>query len=118
MKTVLLFIVSIILLALFSFWSVIIATEKIIRAKASDSYFFECAIAVDVLGNILGQHLWNFAFIANQGYQFGKRGETMSSVLGKNQRDNTLITLGKSIAKILDKFQKNHCLISIIEWQA
>ena len=115
MKNVLLFIVSIILLTLFSFWSVLIATEKIIRGKATDSYFFECAIAVDVLGNIMGQHLWNSIFIADEGYQFGKRGETMSSVLGKNKRDNTLITLGKTLANILDTFQKNHCLISIIE---
>ena len=113
MKNVLLFMASILLLLLFATISIIIAIEKIIRGKASSSYFFECALAVDVLGNVMGQHIWNFIFIAKDGYQFGKRGETMSSVFGKNQRDGTLIYLGKIVVSVLNFFQKDHCLISI-----
>ena len=113
MKNVILFIVSILLLLLFFTISIIIAIEKIIRGKSSSDYFFECAFAVDVLGNTLGQHIWNFIFISKDGYQFGKRGESMSSVFGKNQLTFTTIYLGKFMVMFLDFFQKNHCLISI-----
>ena len=113
MKNVLLFMASILLLLLFATISIIIAIEKIIRGKASSSYFFECALAVDVLGNVMGQHIWNFIFISKDGYQFGKRGEAMSSVFGKNQLTLTTIYLGKFMVKVLNLFQKDHCLISI-----
>lgn len=105
--------VAMLLLLLFTTISVIVAIEKVIRGKASSSYFFECALAVDILGNVMGQHIWNFIFIAKDGYQFGGRGETMSSVFGKNQRDGTLIFLGKIIVVVLNFFQKDHCLNSI-----
>ena len=114
MKNVLLFICSILLLILFFTISIIIAIIKIIIRKTSSSYFFECSFAVDVLGNVLGQHIWNFIFIKKNGYKFGRRAETMSSVLGKNQRDKTLTDIGITIVFILDLFQKNHCLISIM----
>ena len=88
--------------------------KVIIRGKVSDNYFFECALAIDVLGNAMGLHIWNFVFITKQSYQFGKRGETMSSVLGKNQRDNTLKFLGTQLVAILNLIEKDHCLKSII----
>ena len=113
MKNVLIFMVAMLLLLLFTTISIIIALEKTIRGKSSSSYFFECALAVDVLGSVMGQHIWNFIFITKQGYQFGKRSETMSSVLGKNQRNGTLIFLGRIIVKVLNFFQKDHCLNSI-----
>ena len=50
---------------------------------------------------------------SKKGYEFGKRKETISSVLGKNQRDKTLTFTGKAIAFILDKIDKNHCQKSI-----
>ena len=115
MKNIALFIVSITLLFTFAFWSLLIALQKIIRGKASDIYFFNCAFVVDILGNIMGQHIWNYVFIKPNGVQFGKLGETISSVLGKNQRGETLKKMGKMIVNILDKFEKNHCLISIME---
>lgn len=98
---------------LFGTISIIVAIQRIIVGKAHHSYFFECAFAVDILGNVMGQHLWNFIFIKNEGYKFGNRRETMSSVLGKNQRNNTLRWCGKTIVLILELFEKNHCLISI-----
>ena len=116
MKNVLLFVVAILLLTLFGTISIIIATERILIGKASNRYFFECAFAVDVLGNTMGQYLWNLAFIKKQGYQFGTRHETISSVLGKNQRDDTLKWFGKLMVLILDLFEKNHCLISILKF--
>ena len=42
--------------------------------------------------------------------------ETISSVLGKNQRDNTLSFAGKVLVFILDTIDKNHCKKSIKEF--
>jgi len=50
------------------------------------------------------------------GYEFGKTGETISSALGKNQRDNTLTNCGKILVTILDFLDKNHCKKSIKEF--
>lgn len=112
-KNILLFIVSIVLLGIFTTIGIIAAIVKIVVKGASTSYFIETALAVDILGNTLGQHLWNSIFIKDEGYCFGKLGETMSSVLGKNQRDNTLRRLGKLLVSILDTLETNHCLIAI-----
>lgn len=115
MKNVLLFIVSILLLSLFSVASIVIATEFVIRGKTTSKYYFEVALQVDVLGNVMCQFLFNYLFITKEGYKFGKRGETISSVLGKNQRDETLIFLGLKLVATLDLFELNHCKISITE---
>ena len=50
------------------------------------------------------------------GYQFGAVGETISSALGKNQRDKTLTICGKILVSILDFLDKNHCIKSIREF--
>ena len=39
---------------------------------------------------------------------FGNPDETISSVLGKNQRDNTLTLLGKLIVWVLNMVDENH----------
>lgn len=115
MKDILLFMVAILLLMVFSTISIVIAMERILIGKASNKYFFECALAVDVLGNTMGQHLWNLVFIEQRGYKFGERAETISSVLGKNQRDGTLLFLGSFTVFILNLFEENHCIESITE---
>lgn len=116
MKNVLLFIAAIILLFTFSTVSIAAAIILILRGKTSSNYFFESALQIDILGNILCQYILNKLFVENNGYQFGRRNETISSVLGKNQRDNTLRWFGKLIVLILDLFEKDHCLISILEF--
>jgi len=45
--------------------------------------------------------------------RFGSIEETISSVLGKNLLSNNLTKFGKSIAWVLDKIEKNHCIKSI-----
>ena len=57
-------------------------------------YFLDTAINIDRFGNI---------------------DETISSVLGKNQRFGHLTKFGKVICKILDTIDKNHCEKSI-QW--
>ena len=41
--------------------------------------------------------------------------ETISSALGKNQRDGTLTKIGRALVWILDKIEKEHCKKSIKE---
>lgn len=80
----------------------------------SNNYFKQTAIDIDRFGN------HNFRCFLNttmqkEGYKFGNVNETISSVLGKNQRDKTLTKFGEGICFILDKLDKNHCKKSIKE---
>jgi hypothetical protein len=76
-------------------------------------YFLSSAISLDRYANREFRTLWNNTLIIVTGYKFGNIGETISSVLGKNQRDNTLTTTGKALCFILDKLDKDHCKKSI-----
>jgi 8-oxo-dGTP diphosphatase len=81
--------------------------------KRLDEQFLSIATSIDASGNVVCKDLFNLILIQKGGYEFGKRKETISSALGKNQRDNTLTHTGKVIAFILDKIDPNHCLKSI-----
>ena len=70
---------------------------------------------LDLLGNVtIFNWLW-FLFKTKDGYKFGNFNETISSALGKNERDKTLSKTGKLLVKILDFLDKNHCIKSIKE---
>jgi hypothetical protein len=64
-------------------------------------YFRETALDIDIFGNKNFRTLLNTTLITKQGYQFGQKNETISSVLGKNYLTNTLTTAGKLLVKIL-----------------
>lgn len=81
--------------------------------KRLDQQLLSIATSVDTSGNVICKDLFNLVLIKKSGYQFGNRKETISSVLGKNQRDGTLTKLGKAVVFVLDKIEDNHCLISI-----
>ena len=81
--------------------------------KRLDDQFLSIATSIDASGNVVCKDLSNLILIKKGGYEFGKRKETISSVLGKNQRDNTLTGIGKRVAFVLDKIDPNHCLKSI-----
>jgi len=81
--------------------------------KRLDQQFLSIATSIDASGNVICKDLFNLILIKKGGYEFGKRKETISSVLGKNQRDKTLTSTGKVIVFILDKIETDHCLISI-----
>lgn len=81
--------------------------------KRLDEQFLSIATSIDSSGNVVCKDLFNVCLKSKKGYEFGKRKETISSVLGKNQRDKTLTFTGKAIAFILDKIDKNHCQKSI-----
>lgn len=79
----------------------------------NEGYFRSTALSIDIFANREFRASWNKFLKKQEGYKFGKQGETISSALGKNQRDNTLTKLGKIICSILDFLDKNHCKKSI-----
>ena len=80
--------------------------------KVQSEYWLIDALELDIYGNYAYRATWNVLFQKN-GYEFGIKGETISSALGKNQRDNTLTRVGKVMCFILDTVDNNHCKNSI-----
>jgi hypothetical protein len=81
--------------------------------KNKKGYFKSSAISLDRFGNREFRTLFNKVLITENGYQFGDIGETISSVLGKNERDETLTKAGKMLVLVLDKIDKGHAEKSI-----
>ena len=76
-------------------------------------YFRSTALNLDIWANREFRTLWNKVLRLENGYKFGNFKETISSALGKNERDNTLTKTGKILVWILNKIDKNHCIKSI-----
>ena len=83
--------------------------------RVSNGYFYKFAIAIDQMGNVAMQDLFNDIFIMKEGYKFGDEDENISSVLGKNEHLGQLTRLGKLIVAILDFIDPDHALNSIEE---
>ncbi|MBS7234248.1 hypothetical protein KHA90_24945 [Flavobacterium psychroterrae] len=81
--------------------------------KRLDQQLLSIATSVDASGNVICKDLFNLILINKAGYQFGNRKETISSVLGKNQRDGTLTILGNEVCDLLDLLDTDHCFNSI-----
>ena len=79
-------------------------------------YFLNTAINIDRFGNREFRFSLNKYLIKeNSPFKFGNIEETISSVLGKNQRNRTLTKVGLTLVFVLDKIDPNHCLNSIDE---
>ena len=72
------------------------------------------ALWLDQIGNAVCRDLFNRLLIEQDGYKFGKVQETISSVLGKNQMLDTLSLWGWILISILELFEEDHCIKSII----
>lgn len=85
------------------------------RGKAK-GYFMSSAVNLDRFGNYEFRALFNSTLIRRESaHRFGAFEETISSVLGKNQRAGTLSLCGKMLAGLLDKIDHGHCIKSIID---
>jgi len=118
----LLFIISILLTVLtvplgmiYTVFKFIFKNKFVLLFKISNGYFYKFALAIDQMGNVAMQDLFNDIFIKRSGYQFGNEDETISSVLGKNERLQSLSGLGKLIVRFLNFIDPNHALNSIEE---
>tara|TARA_R110000824_G_scaffold308292_3_gene495804 strand:+ start:180 stop:563 length:384 start_codon:yes stop_codon:yes gene_type:complete len=67
------------------------------------------ARSLDVLFNVIGADMLTDILIKEGGYKFGNKKETISSVIGKNHRIDTLTVFGKFLRWLLDKIEKDHC---------
>ena len=108
----LLFLVAWILIPPLTVWNLIIVNRKYGNTKR---YFRSTALSIDIWANREFRTLWNDKLRIDSGYEFGRENETISSALGKNQRDKTLTNCGKRLVAILDFFDENHCKKSIKE---
>ena len=100
------------LVAYFLFLPLTIFNALNVRKKG---YFLDTAINIDRFGNREFRFSLNKYLIKqNSPFKFGNIDETISSVLGKNQRFGHLTKFGKVICKILDTIDKNHCEKSIV----
>lgn len=81
--------------------------------KNKKGYFKSSAINLDKFGNREFRTLLNKTLKTENGHSFGDMKETISGVLGKNERDKTLSRTGKNLVYVLNKLDKNHCFKSI-----
>jgi len=80
----------------------------------SKGYFKDTAINLDKFGNREFRFSLNKYLIhKDSANRFGDIRETISSVLGKNQKAKTLTEFGIAICDILDFLDKEHCKKSI-----
>ena len=109
----LLFLVAWLLIPPLTVCNLIVVNRKYGNTKG---YFRSTALSIDIWANREFRTLWNTQLRIEEGYEFGKTGETISSALGKNERDKTLSKKGKLLVAILDFLDKNHCQNSIKEF--
>lgn len=107
-----LFLVSVVLLVPLTLINFAVVASK---GKAK-GYFMSTAVNLDRFGNYEFRTLFNSTLIhRDSAHRFGAFEETISSVLGKNQRAGTLSLCGKMLAGLLDKIDEGHCVKSIID---
>jgi hypothetical protein len=80
---------------------IVVGVKYSFKWEILKGYFRETALDIDIFGNKNFRTLFNTTLITKQGYQFGQKNETISSVLGKNYITDTLTTTGKVLVKIL-----------------
>lgn len=111
----LLFLVAIILLVPLTILNLIVVLIKYNKdgiIKILSNYFYETAFDIDRFGNRNLRTLLNLTLIKSNGYKFGNIEETISKVLGINIKNKTITKTGCILCKILDIFDKNHCIKS------
>lgn len=83
--------------------------------KRLTGFFRSDAVNIDRFGNYSFRGLLNATLRKPWGYEFGNFNETISSVLGKNERDGTLSRAGKLLVWVLGMIDKDHCRKSIAD---
>lgn len=83
--------------------------------ERTQKYLGRISYTIDQSGNVICKDLFNYALIKNDIEEFGNPDETISSVLGKNKKNNNLTPVGEWLDGILDKIDPNHSINSIEE---
>jgi hypothetical protein len=115
----LLFLIAFILVVSFSVIGMVFTIIKSLvyfNSGILKSYFFRLAVSLDQFGGVAIGGLFNAIMISKKSLnKFGDPDETISSVLGKNKREGTLIYWGVVLESLLDYFDPNHSIKSIEE---
>lgn len=116
--------IALVLFVICHFANAVVIVVKNIRARAffrtTGQIAFTSALDLDIYGNYAYRELWNAILINRHGYKFGRKGETISSALGRNQIKNDLTFIGWLLVYILwaidVKYWRKggHCLNSIM----
>jgi len=112
MKEILLFIIAIVLFIAIAPLGFLF--ELLFNLKYFLEYLHILAVSIDQTGGVWCKSLFNFIFIKKEGHKFGLPDETISSVLGKNYKNNNLTLLGKLLNSLLNT-KSNHTIESIEE---
>lgn len=82
-----------------------------------NNWMWDMNKSIDMNGNTLGKYFWNDLFLNKnvKTYSFGKPKETMSSVVGKNDKFylNSLIGFGLFLRDRLNEIEKDHTSLAI-----
>jgi len=116
MKEILILVFSMLLLIIIlPIISVYMVLKRLINGngKMISVWCWRVSMAIDVFANIHGSEIFNDILIKKGGYKFGNPQETISSVIGKNQRDETLTIIGNTLRVLLDAINYGHCITSI-----
>lgn len=79
----------------------------------TSDYPFGISYGIDVLGAIICGDLFNVILIKKGGYKFGKLGDTISYVIGRNILINKLTIAGLILNSFLNLFEKDHALKAV-----
>jgi len=86
----------------------------IFKRKYNREWFMKTSIAIDRLGNVIGDDFFNGLLIKKTSdMRFGASEETISSVIGKNYVANKLTPLGMGLRNILNFIDEDHSIESI-----
>lgn len=80
--------------------------------KGLSKLFKVMAISIDQFWNVICGRLFNDILITKDWYKFWNEDLTISYCLWQNQRKKTLKPLWKFLVYVLDKIEKDHCLIT------
>lgn len=110
-KTILAIFIEFLLLSFTLFIILLLSIVNFFEVENKSGYFRSTALNLDIWGNVEFRTFWNNHLLKekNNDY-FGKQGETISSVLGKNILKNNLTNTGKVLVWILTR---KHCIDAI-----
>ena len=119
MKSFILFIAAILLFIIFAPFGVLYTLWITFLFKKNqltllEDFSFSMAQSIDMIGNVILADLFNRWIINENGYQYGRAGETISSATGKNVKLGTLTKAGNKFNNTLTVvFGTNHAVNSI-----
>ena len=89
----------------FGMWwvNVVYQTWRVIRF-----FLMQIAVSIDIYGNVIAGELIEDLVTAEEDTLFGKGDITISTALGKLQKDNKLNNTGIWLVKVLDRLDRDH----------